>query len=133
MDMSLGWPAPSKWTEISLGRGIWLLLSKFNRRGKPQVLVHVSTSSTQLLEPRPYCCGGQNRFGIPSWGFRCTTHFRTYFRGDWDVHRGYRVLTHGHIAFHRGVGPVVSEPTVRLALAQQLLAYCNVDLCELAG
>ena len=23
--------------------------------------------------------------GIPSWG-RCTTHFRTYFSGDWDVH-----------------------------------------------
>ena len=54
--------------------------------------------------------GGQNRFGIPFWG-RCTTHFsllqngfeipfwlvgeftthcRTYFSGDWDVHRGYR-------------------------------------------
>ena len=22
-------------------------------------------------------------------GFRCTTHFRTYFSGDWDVHWGY--------------------------------------------
>ena len=30
------------------------------------------------------------------WG-RCTTHFRTYF-SDWDVHRGYGILTHGHIA-----------------------------------
>ena len=27
--------------------------------------------------------------GIPFWGFRCTTHFRTYFSGDWDVHWGY--------------------------------------------
>ena len=35
--------------------------------------------------------------GIPFWAFRCTTHFRTYFSGDWDVHWGYRILTHGHI------------------------------------
>ena len=26
--------------------------------------------------------------GIPFWG-RCTTHFGTYFSGDWDVHWGY--------------------------------------------
>ena len=25
---------------------------------------------------------------VPFWG-RCTTHFRTYFSGDWDVHCGY--------------------------------------------
>ena len=25
---------------------------------------------------------------VPFWG-RCTTHFRTYFGGDWDVHWGY--------------------------------------------
>ena len=25
---------------------------------------------------------------VPFWG-RCTTHFRTYFSGYWDVHRGY--------------------------------------------
>ena len=24
-----------------------------------------------------------------------TTHFRTNFSGDWDVHWGYGVLTHG--------------------------------------
>ena len=34
--------------------------------------------------------------GIPFWG-RCTTHFRTYFSGDWDVHWGYGLLTHGHM------------------------------------
>ena len=28
-----------------------------------------------------------NTNGIPFWG-RCTTHFRTYFSGGWDVHRG---------------------------------------------
>ena len=30
-------------------------------------------------------------------GFRCTTHFRTYFSGDWDVRWGYGVLTHSHV------------------------------------
>ena len=30
--------------------------------------------------------------GIPFWG-RCTTHFRTYFSGDWDVHWGYDLAT----------------------------------------
>ena len=24
-------------------------------------------------------------------------HFRTYFSGDWDVHWGYGILTHGHL------------------------------------
>ena len=24
------------------------------------------------------------------------SHFRTYFSGDWDVHWGYGILTHGH-------------------------------------
>ena len=26
-----------------------------------------------------------------------STHFRTYFSGDWDVHWGYGILTHGHV------------------------------------
>ena len=34
--------------------------------------------------------------GIPCWG-GCTTHFGTYFSGDWDVHWGYGILTHGHM------------------------------------
>ena len=33
---------------------------------------------------------------VPSWG-RCTTHFRTYFSGDWGVHWGYGILTHSHV------------------------------------
>ena len=45
---------------------------------------------------------GRNTRGIwlwvktmaPFWG-GCTTHFRTYFSGDWDVH--YGLLTHGHM------------------------------------
>ena len=44
-----------------------------------------------------YGCGCQSCFGIPFWGFRCTTHLRAYFSGDWDVHWGYGVLTHGHM------------------------------------
>ena len=34
--------------------------------------------------------------GISFWG-RCSTHFRTYFWGDWDVHWGYGILTRGHV------------------------------------
>ena len=35
---------------------------------------------------------------IPFWD-RCTTHFRTYFSGDWDVHGGVTgILTHGHVS-----------------------------------
>ena len=41
-----------------------------------------------------------NTNGIPFWG-RCTTHFRTYFSGDWDVRWGYGLLTHGHISLFR--------------------------------
>ena len=26
-----------------------------------------------------------------------TPHFRTYFSGDWDVHWGYGILTHGQM------------------------------------
>ena len=39
---------------------------------------------------------GQNQwyhFGVGEF----PTHFRTYFSGDWDVHWGYGILTHGHI------------------------------------
>ena len=38
--------------------------------------------------------------GLISMGFHFgvgTTHFRTYFSGDWDVHWGYGILTHSHI------------------------------------
>ena len=35
--------------------------------------------------------------GTPFWLVgEFTTHFRTYFSGDWDVHR-YRILTHGRV------------------------------------
>ena len=38
----------------------------------------------------------QNRFGISFWLVgEFTAHFGTYFSGDWDVHWGYGLLTHG--------------------------------------
>ena len=49
---------------------------------------------------RRWGCGCQNRFGIPFWlAGEFTTHFRTYFRGDWDV---YWPLTHGHGEWESG-------------------------------
>ena len=39
---------------------------------------------------------GQNQWD-PILVGRCTTHFRTYFSGDWDVHWGYGLLTHGQM------------------------------------
>ena len=39
-------------------------------------------------------CGSKqmaSHFGV----YRCTTYFGTYFSGDWDVHWGYGILTHG--------------------------------------
>ena len=56
-----------------------------------------------LCQRFPLCasrcgCGCQNRFGIPVLGIgEFTTHFRAYFSGDWDVHWGYGVWSHGHI------------------------------------
>ena len=38
--------------------------------------------------------------GIPFWD-RCTTHFRTYFSGDRDVHWGYKIVTLGQKCLER--------------------------------
>ena len=38
------------------------------------------------IKPPGYGCGSKPM--VPFWD-RCTTHFRTYFIGDWDVHWGY--------------------------------------------
>ena len=45
--------------------------------------------------------------GIPFWG-RCTTHFRTYFSGNWDVRWAYGILAHGHLG--RSVFGVKGQP-----------------------
>ena len=48
---------------------------------------------------------------------RCTTHFRTYFSGDWDVHWGLTgVLTHSHMAVgQKGTqnGTLLMEPKTK--------------------
>ena len=38
---------------------------------------------------------------IPFWARR-TTQFSRDFSGDWDVHWGYEILTHGHVGFPEG-------------------------------
>ena len=38
-----------------------------------------------------------------------TTHFRTYSSGDWDVHWGHGILTHGHIAVEQEVLPTFAS------------------------
>ena len=47
--------------------------------------------------PPPFSVSAVSRCGskpmVRFWG-RCTTHFRTSFSWDWDVHRGYGLLTH---------------------------------------
>ena len=55
-------------------------------------------------------CGCGSRPMVPCWG-RCTTHVRTCFSGDWDVHWGYGILTHGHVDQQLGLSKVYSGPT----------------------
>ena len=40
----------------------------------------------------------QGAWVIPFWG-RCTTQFRTYFSGGWDVHWEYGIVTLGHMLY----------------------------------
>ena len=51
--------------------------------------------------------------GIPFWGVRCTTHFRTYFSGDWDVRWGFDLgfdpWPHGEVR-----APCLGEPSGEL-------------------
>ena len=74
-------------------------------------------------------CGCQNRYGIPFWGW-CTTHFRTYFSGDWDVHWRYGILTHGHMPkpsgeFHNCRG---LQPPSTLAWCMRWRWVCVLEL-----
>ena len=43
-------------------------------------------------------CG--SRPTVPFWG-RCTTHLSQDFSGDWAVHWGYGILTHGHMTLRQ--------------------------------
>ena len=48
-----------------------------------------SGSAPAAYEAKEHGCGCQNRFGIRFWLVgEFTTHFRTCFSGDWEVHWG---------------------------------------------
>ena len=75
-------------------------------------------------------CGGQNRFWDHILGGlgEFTTHFRTYFSGDWDVKTGGTIwiLTHGHMALC-GFQGKVAIPALETA------AFCDTpDLTRLS-
>ena len=63
----------------------------------PTIDVSVVDLTVELetrLQPAVRCgCGSKPM--VPFWG-RCTTHL-VYFSGDWDVHWGYGLWTHGHV------------------------------------
>ena len=77
---------------------------------------------------------------VAFWG-RCTTHFGLYFSGDWDVHYGYRVLTHGQMErsqLQRGVGVPARCVSRRLHLLQSSKLACpdldfRIDTCMQVG
>ena len=73
----------------------WIPVGKELHRHKVTVAIKLLARGFALFDIFAELAVGQNRFGIPSWGFRCTTHFSTFFGGDWDVHQG--LLTHGNL------------------------------------
>ena len=70
------------------------------------------------FDPQPYGCGSKPM--VPFWG-RCTTHFRSYFSGDWDVHwtgGTICILTHGLM----GVGGLLHFGVVRFGFHTKRVA-----------
>ena len=60
------------------------------------LLTRVPVWNSGFLSHSHLGCGSKpmgSHFGVGEF----TTHFRTYFSGDWDVHRDYGVLTHSHL------------------------------------
>ena len=55
------------------------------------------SQGSQRASERSNLAVGQNRFGSHFGVGEFTTHFRTYFSGDRDVHWGCGILTHGHL------------------------------------
>ena len=60
-----------------------VLPSNIHTAASPKVYV---TNGRKPGRMSTYGCGSKPM--VPFWG-RCTTHFRTYSSGDWDVHWGY--------------------------------------------
>ena len=86
-------------SNVSEKHGAWLIFV-FSRHSGPfrtcphQAAQPVSRVLEQSDEFRP-CGAGPHGQGSKPMG--CTT-ILVYFSGDWDAHRGYGVLTHGHIS-----------------------------------
>ena len=60
-----------------------------------------------------------------------TTHFRAYFSGDWDVHWGYGILTHGHLPCGtRSTGGFEGTPIGKTA---QVLGYSPFEALHGCG
>ena len=71
-----------------------------------------------------YMAVGQNQW-YHSGVIRCTTHFRTHFSGDWDVHWGLAgLLTHSHIRMSTGL----QVPTGLCSVAGAAEALLPADL-----
>ena len=67
------------------------------------------TSKRSLWVLSSHLAVGQN--GIPFWLVgEFATHFSRDFSGDWDVHWGYRVLTHGHLRASFKETPLLGSP-----------------------
>ena len=61
-------------------------------------------------------------------------HFRTYFSGDWDVHWGHGILTHGHVAVavHQG-RPLKADLGSRWALRALYVSHWELPDYRDAG
>ena len=74
-------------------------------RPAPQVVYSMAGFWPATGKPGPWLGTRRGKWlwlSKPCWdpilGIGCTTHFRTYFSGDWDVHWGYGILTHSQMA-----------------------------------
>ena len=79
------------------GRSTWLAELRLRRCAPPiRVLTGGSGSGPDLPKGQMAVVVKTvlgSHFGVGEF----TTHFRTYFSEDWDGHRGYGILTHGHM------------------------------------
>ena len=88
---------PKAWRGAALRTWATLRSSPGPRRGATKQRRFLSNTSfwCPTRGPSKPHFGCASKPTVPFWG-RCTTHFRTYFGGDWDVRWGYGVLTHGY-------------------------------------
>ena len=75
-----------------------------------------------FLLPSPCGCGSKPM--VPFWGFLCTTHFRTYFSGDWGYDLGFDPWPCPTPLCGRVYGSRTSPPTACFPAAP---ACCNAS------